>query len=142
MIRAGLPTATRLAGRSFTTVGPARTTVLSPMFPMLISLAPARIGATHAANAVGFQITAAMLSGAADVSLFGAVRNQFGLEMLGPFLLAAAVLLAGGHMTLERNARAFLPPARRFSALRCLRQSLKVRRSVKATFAMVHNRTS
>jgi fucose permease len=79
---------------------------LAPMFPSLISLTPARMGPAHAANTVGFQISAAMLGGASLVSGFGLIADQFGLETLGPFLLVAAALLTIVFEVLERQTRA------------------------------------
>jgi fucose permease len=78
---------------------------LAPMFPSLISLTPARMGPAHTANTVGFQITAAMLGGAALASGFGLIAQRFGLELLGPYLLVAAILLAGVFVALERHTR-------------------------------------
>ena len=78
---------------------------LAPMFPSLISLTPARMGPAHTANAVGFQITAAMSGGAALVGGFGLVADRLGLETLGPFLLFVAILLAGVSELLEQHTR-------------------------------------
>ena len=78
---------------------------LAPMFPSLVSLTPARMGAAHSANTIGFQIAAAMLGGAALVALFGLIADQFGLEMLGPYLLVIAVLLTAVFEVLERRPR-------------------------------------
>jgi fucose permease len=78
---------------------------LAPMFPSLIALTPARMGPAHTANTVGFQIAAAMLGGAALVGGFGRIADRFGLETLGPFLLVAAILLAGVFEVLERRPR-------------------------------------
>jgi fucose permease len=78
---------------------------LAPMFPSFVSLTPARMGPAHSANTIGFQIAAAMLGGAALVALFGLIANRFGLEMLGPFLLVAAVLMALVFEVLERRPR-------------------------------------
>lgn len=78
---------------------------LAPMFPSLIALTPARMGPTHAANTVGFQIAAAALGGASLVSGFGLLAERFGLETLGPFLLVVAVLLAVVFEILERRPR-------------------------------------
>jgi fucose permease len=78
---------------------------LAPMFPSFISLTPGRMGPARTANTVGFQIAAAMLGGAALVSGFGRIANQFGLETLGPFLLVAAVLLTVVFEVLERHTR-------------------------------------
>jgi fucose permease len=78
---------------------------LAPMFPSFISLTPARMGPSHSANTVGFQIAAAMLGGASLVSGFGLIADQWGLETLGPFLLVAAVLLTVVYESLERLTR-------------------------------------
>jgi fucose permease len=63
------------------------------------------MGAHHSANSVGFQITAAMLGGAAIVSSFGLIADRFGLETLGPFLFVVAVLLTTVFELLERFTR-------------------------------------
>ena len=76
---------------------------LAPMFPSLISLTPARMGPAHAANTVGFQIAAAMLGGAALVSGFGVIAEQFGVDTLGPYLLIVAILLTIVFEILERQ---------------------------------------
>lgn len=78
---------------------------LAPMFPSFVSLTPARMGPAHSANTIGFQIAAAMLGGAALVALFGLIADRFGLEMLGPFLLVVAVLMALAFEVLERRPR-------------------------------------
>lgn len=79
---------------------------LAPMFPSLMSLTPARLGSAHAANAVGFQVAAAMLGGAAMVAGFGLLAGRLGLEALGPFLLLNAVLFTGVFALLDRLAPA------------------------------------
>jgi fucose permease len=78
---------------------------LAPMFPSFISLTSARMGPAHTANAVGFQVAAAMLGGAALVAGFGRIADRFGLEALGPFLLATALLLVGAFEISERHTR-------------------------------------
>jgi fucose permease len=75
---------------------------LAPMFPSFMSLTPARMGPAHVANTVGFQVSAAMLGGAALVSSFGLLAGRVGLEALGPFLLVTASLLTGVFALLER----------------------------------------
>ena len=76
---------------------------LAPMFPSFIALTPGRMGQAHAANAVGFQVSAAVLGGTALVSGFGLLADRFGLATFGPYLLAAALLLAGIFLILERG---------------------------------------
>jgi fucose permease len=78
---------------------------LAPMFPSLISLTPARMGSAHSANTVGFQIAAASLGGATLASSFGVLADQYGLEILGPFLLIVATLLTVVFEVLERRTR-------------------------------------
>ncbi len=78
---------------------------LAPMFPSFIALTPARMGPAHTANTVGFQVAAAMLGGAALVSGFGRIAGLVGLEALGPYLLAAALLMIGVFALLERHTR-------------------------------------
>jgi fucose permease len=67
----------------------------APIFPSLIATTPERLGAGHTANAVGFQISAAVLGMAAIPSLTGWIAGQFGLEAIGPCLFVAASLLLG-----------------------------------------------
>ena len=76
---------------------------LAPIFPSLISTTPARLGPLHTANAVGFQIAAASLGGAALPALVGVLARNFGLEVLGPFLFVAALLVFGLFEMLERG---------------------------------------
>lgn len=84
---------------------------LAPMFPSFISLTPARMGPTHTANTVGFQITAAMLGGAVLVSGYGVIAQRVGLNMLGPYLLVVALLLTAVYASVERTTRpAHTPP--------------------------------
>lgn len=78
---------------------------LAPMFPSLIAQTPARMGAAHTANTVGFQMTAAVLGGAGLVGGFGLIANRVGLEALGPYVLVVAVLLTVLFEVLERHTR-------------------------------------
>lgn len=78
---------------------------LAPMFPSFMSLTPARVGPAHAANAVGFQIAAAMLGGAAFIGGFGVLAGRVGLEALGPFLLVTGLLLTAVYAYLEGGVR-------------------------------------
>ena len=67
----------------------------SPFFPVLTSNTPERLGAEHAVNAIGFQITAVKLGLAAIPALVGVLAEAFGLELIGPslFVIAIAMLL-------------------------------------------------
>ncbi|MGD9617465.1 MAG: sugar MFS transporter [Alphaproteobacteria bacterium] len=65
----------------------------APVFASLISLTPARVGREHANSAIGFQIAAAGLGGAALTALTGVLARSFGLEVVGLAIFIAAVLL-------------------------------------------------
>jgi fucose permease len=65
----------------------------APVFPSLIAATPARLGSEHAANAVGFQIAAAVLGQALLPALVGVFAGRFGLNVIGPALFTAAALL-------------------------------------------------
>ena len=68
---------------------------LAPIFPSLIATTPERLGKAHTANGIGFQIAAAVLGQSLLPSLVGILASHLGLEIVGPALLAAAILLLG-----------------------------------------------
>lgn len=65
----------------------------APVFPSLIATTPARLGAAHTANGIGFQVAAAVLGQSILPSLIGVLAHVLGLEIVGPVLLTAALLL-------------------------------------------------
>jgi fucose permease len=65
----------------------------APIFPSMIATTPERLGEAHTPNVVGFQIAAAMLGAALLPSLIGVLADGFGLEIVAPTLLVAAMLL-------------------------------------------------
>jgi fucose permease len=67
----------------------------APVFPTLIATTPARLGGEHTANGVGFQIAAAVLGASLLPTILGVQARSLGLEIVGPSLLTAAVLLLG-----------------------------------------------
>src|SRR6266540_2913026 len=67
---------------------------LAPQFPLLMSATPGYLGARHAANGVGFQVAAASLGAALLPSLVGVLARANGLEVLGPSLFVAALIMA------------------------------------------------
>jgi fucose permease len=79
---------------------------LAPIFPTLITQTPARIGAAHAASAIGFQVAAAYLGTAAVPGLIGVLAGRGGLAVIGPCLFATALVL----LLLQEAARS-RPPA-------------------------------
>jgi len=66
---------------------------LAPIFPSLIATTPERLGNAHTANGVGLQIAAAVLGQALLPGMLGMLARHLGLEMVGPALLAAALVL-------------------------------------------------
>jgi fucose permease len=76
---------------------------LAPIFPLLISETPARVGERHAAHAIGFQISAATLGAGTLPALVGLLMGRLGLEALGPALVAFSLLLVLLHA--RRSAR-------------------------------------
>jgi fucose permease len=84
----------------------------APIFPSLIATTPARLGEAHTANGVGLQIAAAVLGQSLLPALVGALAYRLGLEIVGPGLLAAALLLLMAYEALlqvsGRNRRALV----------------------------------
>ena len=100
---------------------------LASIFPVLIAATPGRVGDHHAPNVIGFQVGAAGLGIAILPSLAGVLAETFsvsspllvlhggldltglfydkGLEIVGPFLLAASAALLILHEVLVRMAR-------------------------------------
>jgi fucose permease len=66
-----------------------------PIFPTLIATTPRRVGAAHAANAVGVQIASAALGQSLLPALLGVLAGAAGLEVVGPGFAAGALALAG-----------------------------------------------
>ncbi|MEN3334919.1 MAG: hypothetical protein V7641_4284 [Blastocatellia bacterium] len=72
-----------------------------PIFPSMIAATPGRLGEAHTANAVGFQIAAAVLGQSLLPATVGVVASRLGLESVGPSLLLAALLLIALHESLR-----------------------------------------
>lgn len=64
----------------------------APVFPLLVTATPERLGAGHATNAIGFQISAAGMGIAVLPALVGFLASFDSLEILGPFLALSALL--------------------------------------------------
>jgi len=76
---------------------------LAPLFPSLISVTPGRVGAAHAANAIGFQVASAGLGIAVIPGLAGVLAQRLGLEIIGPFLLVTAIVMFVLHEVIIRR---------------------------------------
>jgi fucose permease len=68
---------------------------LAPIFPMLMSRTPDRVGAGIAAHAVGFQVAAATLGTAALPSAQGALADALGVRAIPVALVGLAAVVAG-----------------------------------------------
>jgi fucose permease len=73
--------------------------LLGPIYPLLISGTPRRLGTRYATHAIGFQVAAAYLGAAAIPGLAGVLAHAIGLEVIGPFIavVALALRLLYGH---------------------------------------------
>lgn len=75
----------------------------APVFPSLIATTPARLGSAHTGNGVGFQIAAAVLGQSLLPAFAGVLAGKLGLEIVGPALLVAAIVLLALIQGLTRN---------------------------------------
>lgn len=66
---------------------------LAPIFPMLMSLTPSRVGPAFAQHSIGFQISAAALGAAAISGTAGALAQEISLEAIPRFLFGVAVVV-------------------------------------------------
>jgi fucose permease len=76
---------------------------VAPLFPLSISATPGRVGAEHAANAIGFQIASGGLGFSLLPALAGVLAENVGLEVIGPFLLVAAGVMFLLHEVVARR---------------------------------------
>lgn len=72
-----------------------------PVFPLLISATPERVGDAHSANAVGIQISLASVGWAGLPAVAGFLARHRGLEVVPPFLLLCALAVVGLHEALR-----------------------------------------
>lgn len=66
---------------------------LAPIFPTLIAMTPHWLGREHAANAIGFQVSAASLGYAVLPGIAGLLAARFSLETIGPFLIVNTLVM-------------------------------------------------
>lgn len=71
--------------------------LLAPIYPLLISVTPARVGREHATNSVGFQVSSAYLGVAGGPLLVGWAARWGGLEQIGAALTTLAVAMLAVH---------------------------------------------
>lgn len=66
---------------------------IAPVFPALVSLTSDRVGAKHAANTIGMQISAAGLGAAVLSSLAGVLARRISLEIIPVYLTGLVAIL-------------------------------------------------
>lgn len=79
---------------------------LAPVFPLLVSITPGRVGADHVANTIGFQIAAAAIGGSLLPGLTGVLARQISFEVMPVLLLGVALAILMLNEITERGARA------------------------------------
>ncbi len=75
---------------------------IAPIFPGWVALTPGRVGHRHAPNAIGYQIGAAGLAGAALPGLAGVLGDAYGLQIMPWFFLTIVILIILLHEWLVR----------------------------------------
>lgn len=73
-----------------------------PLFAMLVTATYERLGARHAANAIGFQVAAAMVGNGILPGALGLLGVAAGIESIPPALLAAVALMAALYAVWRR----------------------------------------
>jgi fucose permease len=78
---------------------------LAPVFPLLISSTPSRLGVADATNAIGFQVGAASFGIAILPGLAGWLAQRTTLEIIPPFLMSTALIMLLLHEVAVRGSR-------------------------------------
>lgn len=77
---------------------------LAPLFPTVIASTLSRVGVTHTANTIGFQIAAAGLGGSIITSVVGVLAESNGLEWIGASVFALTAMMFVVYELLEAFA--------------------------------------
>lgn len=83
---------------------------LAPIFPLLISDTPKRLGAGHANNAIGFQVSAASFGIGILPGLAGILTEQISLEIVGPFMVVLSVMMLVLYQAISSRTLRQSPP--------------------------------
>lgn len=70
---------------------------MAPIFPLLVTATPLRLGTADAGNAIGFQVAAASFGIGVLPGLAGALADYTSLEVVGPFLVVWLIVMAALH---------------------------------------------
>jgi fucose permease len=85
---------------------------VSVIFPLLLSITPARVGTAMTSHAVGYELAAGTLGGGGLPALTGLVLQSAGVLSLGPLLAAMAAGLAVLHLSSRFGTAAGSQPTR------------------------------
>jgi fucose permease len=77
---------------------------LAPLFPTVIASTLGRVGVTHTANTIGFQIAAAGLGGSIITSVVGVLAESQGLEWIGASVFTLTAMMFVVYELLEAFA--------------------------------------
>jgi fucose permease len=75
-----------------------------PIFPLLIATTPARVGAVHSANAVGFQIAASAIGLSVVPGGVGIAAARYGVHTIAAMLVVLACVLLAVYWVLEQSS--------------------------------------
>jgi fucose permease len=84
----------------------------APIFPLLVSVTPVRVGDAHASHAIGFQIAAAYLGFAAIPGLTGVLARWYGMEVIALVIASSAFATLLLHEAVLRRVRVEAPAPR------------------------------
>lgn len=76
---------------------------IAPIFPGMVSSTRSRVGARHAANTIGMQISGAGFGGTVMPTLAGILARRVSLEIIPVFLVVLAVTLLSLYLYLSRT---------------------------------------
>ncbi|MEZ4672057.1 MAG: MFS transporter [Anaerolineae bacterium] len=77
--------------------------VVAPIFALLITNTQEQLGAAHAANAIGFYVGAASAGFGFLPGVAGLIADRSSLEIVPPFMLVMALLLAGLYLVISSS---------------------------------------
>jgi fucose permease len=83
----------------------------APIFPMLVSATPGRVGDAHVPNTIGFQIGAAAIGGSVLPGLVGVLAKTVSIEAMPVVLLVVNTTILILHEIILRRPQAARQPA-------------------------------
>lgn len=77
----------------------------APLFPVMVSVIPDRVGVPRSATVIGWAIGVAAVGGPAGTALAGAIANTAGVASIGAVLVVVAVILLMGGVAVFHGTR-------------------------------------